>query len=261
MNISELRAKQDTLLNETQRIGLKHFEDLELRIPYSEMEQHQRFLVSELDRLGLHGEITGSFRRGSKDSGDIDLLVTRLNDRSDSEESESESDPEFNLFIESLFAKGYLINKLSQGPYKFGGICRLVEPSTSFPDGKLLGTYRRIDILYSPPHEYPFALLYFTGPKLFNTAMRKKANLLGYSLNEKTLSHLSGEGDEAIWPIDHIFKTEREIMEFLGYSWLEPRDRAIEPKVLQIVSDMNSERVTVNGNDNVVKPKFIIRIK
>ena len=45
-------------------------------------------------------------------------------------------------------------------------------------------TARRVDFLYSPPEEYPFAVLYFTGSKAFNTVMRGYALRMGVSLNE-----------------------------------------------------------------------------
>lgn len=36
-------------------------------------------------------------------------------------------------------------------------------------------TARRLDFLYTPPEEYAFAILYFTGSKDFNTGMRMLA--------------------------------------------------------------------------------------
>ena len=50
------------------------------------------------------------------------------------------------------------------------------------PSGK--GAARRLDFLYTPPNEYAFAVLYFTGSKIFNTVMRQRALNMGYSLNE-----------------------------------------------------------------------------
>mgnify|MGYP003963172529 FL=1 len=46
---------------------------------------------------------------------------------------------------------------------------------------------RRIDFLYSPPEEYHFALLYFTGNATSNVLMREKALEMGYTLNEHGL--------------------------------------------------------------------------
>ena len=60
---------------------------------------------------------------------------------------------------------------------------------------------RRVDFLYSPPDEYYFALLYFTGSKVFNTIQRQKALDLGYTLSEDLIfgrivfRHVGGEPD------------------------------------------------------------------
>jgi hypothetical protein len=82
---------------------------------------------------------------------------------------------------------------------------------------------RRIDFLYSPPKEYPFALLYFTGSKIFNTLVRQTANDLGYTLNEHALSHLKDglKGE----PIDKEFLTEESILNFLGIAYVKPENR------------------------------------
>ena len=52
---------------------------------------------------------------------------------------------------------------------------------------------RRLDFMYSSQEEYPFAVLYFTGSKLFNTVMQdsKTINLMAIQtlLTTKILLH------------------------------------------------------------------------
>ena len=48
-------------------------------------------------------------------------------------------------------------------------------------------TARRVDFMYTPKEEFPFAILYFTGSKTFNTIMRGNALKKGFSLNEHGL--------------------------------------------------------------------------
>lgn len=235
-SIEALRARQDEFLDETQKIGLKYLEDMELRIPYDEVCLHRQFLLLELSSMDLLGEITGSFRRGSKDSGDIDLLISCS---SQTEASLFLDHGGIEKLVQRLFSKGYLTDKLSQGHQKFGGICKLL--------GSQKGPHRRIDILFTPPSEYPFALLYFTGPKLFNTAMREQANRLGYSLNEKKIILLDERNPLGISdPAVSVFQTEKDIMKFLGYGWLEPRNRAIEPKAV-----LTQEQEPEQGQEHV----------
>ena len=63
---------------------------------------------------------------------------------------------------------------LAYGDKKYNGICKLGR----------LGKSRRIDIMYTKPNEYPFAILYFTGSDSFNKEMRQKCLKKGLSLNE-----------------------------------------------------------------------------
>ena len=49
--------------------------------------------------------------------------------------------------------------------------------------------FRRIDIMFTKPEEYPFAILYFTGSGEFNVNMRNKLLDLGYTINEYSVKH------------------------------------------------------------------------
>jgi DNA polymerase/3'-5' exonuclease PolX len=109
-----------------------------------------------------------------------------------------------------LLTKGYYIReKLAHGAHKFMGICRL---------GKL--PFRRLDILLTPPEEYGYALLYFTGSQKFNILVRQHALTLGYSLNEHRLTPISAKAK----PVPDL-RTEAEILAFLGIKFVEPKDR------------------------------------
>ena len=82
---------------------------------------------------------------------------------------------------------------------------------------------RRVDLLYAPPDEYAFAILYFTGSKTFNTVQRQRALTLGYSLNEHGLYRMvNGKKGEKL---DHKFPTEKSIFDFLNMQYLEPENR------------------------------------
>ena len=105
----------------------------------------------------------GSYRRGAKDSGDIDICISDPNDDAGV----------FNKFIDALIEKGILIEVLSRGNTKSLGVSRLRRKPA-----------RRIDFMFTKHNELAFALLYFTGSKSFNTVMRKRALDMGYSMNE-----------------------------------------------------------------------------
>ena len=65
------------LLNAKQKIGLQYYDDIEKRIPYVEIEDHDKYLhkiILENKKVECIN-IVGSYRRKKESSGDIDLLV------------------------------------------------------------------------------------------------------------------------------------------------------------------------------------------
>merc|ERR1711966_224887 len=107
------------------------------------------------------------------------------------------------------------------------------------------GIHRRVDFLYTSPQEYPFALLYFTGSKVFNTVVRQKANDLGLTLNEHELS-FKQQGIKGK-KLDKIFNSEKEILNYLGIEYLEPteRENAKKIKFIDIIEETLPEKETV----------------
>jgi DNA polymerase/3'-5' exonuclease PolX len=184
------------ILNDKQLIGLKYYEDILERIPQGEIDIHNKLLTDILKEIDPTAELTiaGSYRRRAEDSGDIDVLL-----KGDSKL--------YKKFIDVLEKKGYLYETLAKGPKKYNGMCKL-------PDCL---TFRRIDIMITKEAEYPFAILYFTGSKDFNTLMRQHALDRGLSMNEYSLKDV----DTKV-PVDHKFGTEKDIFDYLEYPYVEP---------------------------------------
>lgn len=192
------------LLNEKQKIGMKYYSTSQLRIPRGEIKRHQEFFQEVIDNnkycKDLKFQICGSFRRGLKDSGDIDVLVTHPEDERE----------EFTEFVESLMTEGYITDTLAFGDKKFMGYGKMFKKD-DIP--------RRIDIIYCSPEEYPFAVLYFTGSGSFNVKMREYISKKGYKLNERNLVHLkSGKEVSGI-------SSEEDIFNFFGLQFVKPEDR------------------------------------
>jgi len=212
--IDELRIASnadESLLHEQQKIGLEFYKDIKQRIPHSEMQKHVDFLKGVMNNISSTGrlEVVGSFRRHAKTSGDVDVLITDYPD----------NNKLLDIFLEALQERGYLSHhnsKLSKGKVKYCGISKLPD---AFPEDP----YRRLDVLYTHPYEYPFALLYFTGSGEFNKEMRAHALKLGYSLNQKNIQH---KDTSLIIDIEeHEFKSERDIFDFLKLKYIEPSKR------------------------------------
>ena len=68
---------------------------------------------------------------------------------------------------------------------------------------------RRVDIMYTTPAQYPFAILYFTGSKNFNETMRGYALKMGFTMNEYEMKHKATRA-----PPDTLFLKEQDIFKF-----------------------------------------------
>ena len=206
-SIAELRTaleKNPALLNDVQKMGLKYYETSQERIPRAEMEMHEKRILSHLDDA-FQAVVVGSYRRELADSGDIDVLMTLPSTMTEAKQKE--------LFVETvndLKTKGYIVDTLAQGPKKFLGYVK-VNPTSKA---------RRLDLLMTPPDEFAYAILYFTGSQNFNVAFRRHAQEKGYTINEHTMKP-TREGVPAVPPM----KTEKDIFTFLGLSYVEPKDR------------------------------------
>jgi DNA polymerase/3'-5' exonuclease PolX len=202
-SIADLRvaaAADPKLLNKNQRIGLQYYEDLLLRIPRTEMDAHAASLMAAKP-AALEGVIVGSYRRGRPDSGDIDMLVRTTDAAVNAGKALAD-------FVKQLKTAGYIKEVLAMGDHKCLAISQLPG-----------GNARRLDLLVTPPEEFPFAVLYFTGSDGFNVRMRQVALGQGYTLNEHALTHVkSGKATEGI-------KTEADIFAALKMVWREPNDR------------------------------------
>jgi len=213
-SIAELRAKQNEILNDVQKAGLKYYEDILERIPRSEINEYsdifkhafQEVVKGKPESEKNAFEIVGSYRRGALQSGDIDVIIT------------GKTGDTFKEFIDRLKQTGIILEILSRGPSK----CLVI--------GKLSGSSkkaRRIDFLFTTPEEYPFSVLYFTGSKIFNTVMRGHALSMGYSLNEHGLYQMNKTEKKAVKgeKVSHIFSDERSIFDFLNMEYKSPEQR------------------------------------
>ena len=234
--IDKLRANQHALLNDTQIVGLKYYEDILKRIPRSEIEYYDKLLNSIFNNNFNNAsyEIVGSYRRGAESSGDIDIILT------------SESEKTFEQLIDILIKKNIIIEVLSRGKSKCLVITRINN----------LGISRRVDFLYATKEEYPFSILYFTGSKIFNTVMRNHALTLGLTMNEHGLykmeNKLKGE------KVKHYFVSEQDIFKYLNMEYKEPYERVDGRAFKLIQSQEIIQKITEKKALVPCKKKLII---
>ena len=237
--LEKLRANQ-SLLTSAQKIGLEFFDDIETSIPRREIDEfgmafNDVFIKSTPS--GSKFEIVGSYRRGKLESGDIDIIITNSDNNTRT----------FDAIIDALVGCKLVTHILSRGKTKSLTLAKL--------PGK---PYRRMDLLYSPPDEYAFAILYFTGSKSFNTVQRQRANDIGFTLNEHGLHEMVGgnkKGDKT----KGEFLSEQSIFDFLQMEYKEPRERIdgrsviiIEPPIFKKSEISSIESLTEKELSDII---------
>jgi NAD-dependent DNA ligase len=242
--IEKLREQQNEVLNDIQKIGLQYYDDILERIPRSEIDEYNEVFERVFKKVAEEDsryEIVGSYRRGAKTSGDIDVIIT------------SKNDSVFKQFIDELLAEKVIIEVLSRGKTKCLVITKLGSKHA-----------RRVDFLYTNVEEYPFAVLYFTGSKAFNTVMRGHALRMGYTLNEhrikKNIASLERSPDKSPTksPIKDI-KEEKDIFDLLKLEFKNPDERldgrAVVPSgPIQFVNKPKKEKTVKKREPKEPKP-------
>lgn len=231
-SVDDLRKQQDELLNDKQKIGLQYYEDINKKIPRDEIDQYKALFDSEFKKVAQDDgkyEIVGSYRRGKKMSGDIDVIIT------------SKDQGIFNRFFDLLKETKVISEVLSKGNTKSMVIGKLNENSTA----------RRIDFMYTPPDEYPYAILYFTGSKAFNTTMRSHALKQNISLNEHGMYEKT-KGKEKGKKIEKPMNSEQDIFDELGIKYQEPEKRT-DGTAVKLLN--NEKNVVPQVEKTEIKPK------
>lgn len=218
--LESLKDKYNTMTDQ-QKLGYYYYNQLNTRIPRSEIDEFDKLLKQIWEPYEFKFEIGGSYRRGEPSSGDIDVVGVLKNNIS------------IDVLLEPLIKRDMLLGNLAIGPNKYHGIVRLNENHNA----------RRFDIQLVEEESWPYALLYFTGSKQVNIEMRAKANSLGYTLNEY---HLTNNKTNEHVPA----KSEEDIFKFLGIPYLKPTERAVmlKPGIVSVIH--NQEKPTNQPEPN-----------
>lgn len=214
--LEELLQKAE--LTENQKIGIAHFEDFQERIPRSEVTKHGDIVRGALHELDPTFQVTigGSYRRGAKDSGDIDFIITKPDASIDYVREVVVAQ-----LVPRLFSADFLkvaLAATSGDGSKWHGACCLPGQTQ----------WRRIDFLLVPWIEMGAALIYFTGNDIFNRSMRLLASTKGHRLNQRGLYKdvIRGRGREKITEGTLVeSRDERKIFDILGVPWRPPEHR------------------------------------
>lgn len=237
-------VRKHAKLTASQRIGLEHYEDLNMRIPRSEVTALGEVVRQAAGRIDARVQVIvgGSYRRGAESSHDIDLIVTRPGT-----EAAGDLKPFLNKLVDRLERDGFLVARLASSRAggdgsKWHGCCVLPETAAKSVNddggqgdaGYRRPIWRRIDFLLVPEAELGAALIYFTGNDIFNRSMRLLASKKGMRLNQRGLYRDVLRGGGGGGGASRVKVTEgqvverrdeRRIFEILGVKWREPWER------------------------------------
>lgn len=196
-SISALKRADDIgkiKLSRVQKLCMIHRNDLKRKIPRKEIDGFNIILNHTLKTIDPHLKyvIAGSYRRGKKTSGDIDVVIWSTVEHA-------------NQFASKI------LNKLPQHIYTLSGGKKKI--SCLFRFDKYI---RRVDLLFTHYDSKWAAINYFTGSKETNIMVRAQAKELGYTVNEHNLK----KGNKII-PL----ASERELYEILKLKYIKPTDR------------------------------------
>jgi DNA polymerase/3'-5' exonuclease PolX len=166
-----------------------------ITIPRAEITAIEPYLLKIAENIGAEAIITGSYRRKKPNSSDIDLML--ISDDRDIIEK-------FLAAAKNNEAK-YSIHPYSKGSDKMSLI--IVKKPTAY----------KLDVFRTNQEEKIPMLLYSTGSKEFNVAMRGKAKKLGYLLNQKGLFK-SGKRVSDL-------NTEKDYFDILEMPYKDPEER------------------------------------
>jgi DNA polymerase IV len=222
--------KEKAKLTPNQLLGIEHYDDLNTKIPRSEVEALGVVVKKTAATIDRDVEliIGGSYRRGSDKSGDIDFIVTKPGT-----ESSLELRPFLDRLVQRLEESKFLVARLASSRTgsdgsKWHGCCVLPEGARGADMGEHRSIWRRIDFLVVPASELGAALLYFTGNDIFNRSMRLLASKKGMRLNQRGLYKdvMRGPGRAKVTEGELVEgMDEKRIFEVLGVKWREPHER------------------------------------
>lgn len=223
---------QKAKLNDSQKIGIEHYQDLNTRIPREEVTKLGEYVKVEAAKVDheVHLLVGGSYRRGADSSGDIDFIVTKKGTT-----SSKDLLPFLEKLVGNLWRQGFLTAELAShssnrddSGSKWHGCCVLPRTPGYNDDENYRPIWRRIDLLLVPETEFGAALIYFTGNDIFNRSLRLLASKKGMRLNQRGLYKdvMRGPGRVKLTEGELMEgKDEKRIFEILNVKWREPNER------------------------------------
>lgn len=234
-------------LSRVQQIGIKYYDEFQLKIPRAEVESIGRAILSECRKLdaGYQMTIVGGYRRGKTHSGDVDVVL--------SHKDEARTLRLIDKLVSGLEKSRYITHTLSLGTRNSErGQVPLPWRGTSAPRGLGFDTldkalvvwqdpgrdnppHRRVDIIVSPWKTVGCAVLGWSGGTTFQRDLRRYCKeQKGFKFDSSGVRNradgswvdLEGTNEDAKHePAPDMDAAERRVFTGLGLTWRPPHER------------------------------------
>ncbi|XP_034565352.1 DNA-directed DNA/RNA polymerase mu isoform X2 [Notolabrus celidotus] len=236
LDLQQLRDSGQTL-NRAQQAGLDHYDDLNQPVSKAEADSIseivERVVVSVLP--GAQMNLIGGFRRGKQTGHDVDFLITHP--------EEGREEGLMPKVVSSLEAQGFLLyQKTTRNSYleskegpgrpssnmdRFERCFSIFKLLKKVKHGEMLTEEEqrkgwravRVDLVVSPMSQFAFALLGWTGSKLFERELRRWA---GHERSMSLSSHALFDSQQGRYL---RATSEEEIFSHLGLEFIPPSER------------------------------------
>jgi DNA polymerase/3'-5' exonuclease PolX len=209
------------ILNRTQKLGLKYYNDLNTKISNKEIKRIEKLFKKIIKKINpkFKIDILGSYRRKLKLSRDIDILLTHPNIKT--KKQLKNSIIYIKKFIKKLYHLNIIVDKLKTGSLKQFKNNKHSITLEYLIKTKYSNCIRKIDIKFYPYKSYPTALMYFTGSKNFNRRIREIFKQNGYLLSDYGLFQYINSSK-----IKRInVQNEKDIFDIIKLEYVPPEKR------------------------------------
>lgn len=236
-------------LHRSQQIGVKYYDEFQLKIPRAETEAIANVILTHARRIdtGFQMVIVGSYRRGKPESGDVDVII--------SHPDEAQTLKVVERLIYSLEKSSFIKHTLSASmrnsereqvplPWRdpdrsagsgFDTLDKAMvvwqQPSDDKEHGGTPAPHRRVDIIISPWKTAGCAILGWSGETTFQRDLRRYCKAkLGLKFDSSGIrrredgSWVDLESSEQ-GPAPDMETAERRVFEGLGLEWRPPAER------------------------------------
>ena len=213
--------KKEIKVNEKIELGLRYYGIYKKNIPRTEINEISNIIKNVIHKMNTQYkldekskyiyQICGSYRREKLTSGDIDVLVSKLDIKDDTHDSINHLERIIKKLKKNLKEndkKPLLIDDITDKNYetKYMGFVKYKNNHV-----------RRIDIRFVSYESFHSALLYFTGSAELNKKMRMLAKKQNLKLSEYGLFKEDGSKIK--------IKSEEEYFKKLDLPFIEPKNR------------------------------------